>query len=405
MRPGTAARSIETQPSGRSDERYAFAFGAVGLLPRLYRRFHLDGDSPRLLRRRLLVLTAFAWVPLLALTVIEKRAWSGVTVPFLRDIDAQTRLLIVLPLLIAGETIARQRVPQAVGQFVDRGMIPHAMRARFDAAIESALRTSRSIWADVLMLALVYGVRVMIDWRQTAAVGVDAWNRQPAGHSLPLAGWWFLFVSLPLVQLLFVRWYFGLLVWGRFLWQVSRLDLVLVPTHPDRCAGLEFLSELSEAFAPFLFARSAQLAGTIAGGVVYGGMTLANYEIELVMVPLLALLLVLGPGFAFAGRLWNARRLGLIEYGMLGQRYVRAFESKWLRGERAAGEPLLGTADVQSLADLRNSYEIVERMRVVPITRDTILRLCVVLLLPFGPLPITALSPAELIQRLVKAFF
>src|SRR6516165_8566405 len=120
MRPGTAARSIETQPSGRSDERYAFAFGAVGLLPRLYRRFHLDGDSPRLLRRRLLVLTAFAWVPLLALTVIEKRAWSGVTVPFLRDIDAQTRLLIVLPLLIAGETIARQRVPQAVGQFVDR---------------------------------------------------------------------------------------------------------------------------------------------------------------------------------------------------------------------------------------------------------------------------------------------
>jgi hypothetical protein len=49
-----------------------------------------------------------------------------------------------------------------------------------------------------------------------------------------LAGWWLGCVSLPLVQFILLRWYFRLLIWTRFLWQVSRIDLRLVAIHPDR---------------------------------------------------------------------------------------------------------------------------------------------------------------------------
>jgi hypothetical protein len=37
-------------------------------------------------------------------------------------------------------------------------------------------------------------------------------------------------VSLPVFQFLLLRWYFRLVIWARFLWQVSRLKLALVPT-------------------------------------------------------------------------------------------------------------------------------------------------------------------------------
>ena len=48
---------------------------------------------------------------------------------------------------------------------------------------------------------------------------------------------------------------------------------------------------------------------------------------------------------------------------MLAARYAREFDRKWLRGGAPADEPLLGSGDIQSLADLGNSYEVVKEMQ------------------------------------------
>ena len=71
------------------------------------------------------------------------------------------------------------------------------------------------------------------------------------------------------------------------------------------------------------------------------------------------LCLVFGPLLVFAPQLAQAKRTGLREYGTLAERYVREFDAKWLRGGAPAGEPLVGSADIQSLADLGNSFEVV----------------------------------------------
>jgi hypothetical protein len=80
----------------------------------------------------------------------------------------------------------------------------------------------------------------------------------------------------------------------------------------------------------------------------------------------------------------------------LGQRYVREFNQKWVRGGAPSGEPLVGSADIQSLADLGNSFEIVQRMRLVPFTKETILMLAVVTLAPVAPLALTMILLEEL---------
>jgi hypothetical protein len=83
----------------------------------------------------------------------------------------------------------------------------------------------------------------------------------------------------------------------------------------------------------------------------------------------------LGPLLVFAPQLAQAKRKGMREYGTLAERYVREFDAKWLLGGAPADEPFVGTGDIQSLADLGNACEVVQSMRIAPITKDAILRL------------------------------
>ena len=107
----------------------------------------------------------------------------------------------------------------------------------------------------------------------------------------------------------------------------------------------------------------------------------------------------------FAGQLARAKRAGLGEYGVLAQRYVREFDTKWVRGARDPGEPLMGSADIQSLADLANSFEVIRTMRMVPFSKETVFQLGVVTLAPLLPLTLTMISLEELLKRLLNAVF
>jgi hypothetical protein len=209
-------------------------------------------------------------------------------------------------------------------------------------------------------------------------------------------------VSIPLFQFLLFRWYFRIFIWIRFLAQVSRCRLKLVPTHPDRAGGLGFLANISVGFAPLLAAHGALVAGFIANRVFFQGATLPDFKFELAAVLLFLLLIVLGPLLLFVPHLATARRVGLREYGTLAGRYVREFDDKWLRGGAPSGEPLIGSADIQSLADLANSFEVVRSMSMVPFTKNTVVQLAVITLLPVAPLVLTMISLDELVKRLLQ---
>jgi hypothetical protein len=392
---------------GRVQDPYDFSVVLGGPLYQIVRRAHLSGDAFELLRRRIVVISLFAWLPLLILSVLGGRAWGdAVTVPFLLDIEVHTRFLLALPLLIVAELVVHQRMRPVVRQFLERDLIPPASRARFNAAVASAQRLRNSVVAEALLIALVY-VMALYVWRRYVALDVATWYAVPAegGRQLFLAGWWFVCVSNPVAQFLLLRWYFRLFVWMRFLWQVARCELNLVPTHPDRVGGLGFLSGTVVAFAPLLVAHGTLLAALIANRIFFRGATLPDFKIEIVVIVTFLLLVVLGPLLLFMPHLAKARRIGLREYGTLAQRYVQEFHEKWIRGGLPPGEPLIGSADIQALADLGNSFEIVRSMRTVPFTRDTVLRLAVITLVPVAPLLLTMVSLEELLKRLLQILF
>jgi hypothetical protein len=381
-----------------------FSLVLGGPLYQLLRRAHISGDALEFAARRVIVICLIAWLPLLALSAAEGLALGGTAVPFLLDLEVHVRFLVVVPFLVGAELVVHRRMRFVVAQFLDRGMIPEAARARFENAVTSAFRLRNSLVAEVLLIALVYGVGISLIWRHYMALPAATWYATPSagGMELTLSGIWFGYVSLPLFQFLLIRWYFRLFIWARFLWQVSRIPLDLIPTHPDRLGGLGFLPVTAYAFVPLAVAHGAMVAGLIASRIFYTGATLVAFKVEIAVIVGFMLCLLFGPLMVFCPQLAAARRNGAREYGTLAQRYVREFDVKWLRGGAGTDEPLVGSADIQSLADLSNSYEVVRSMRIAPVTRDAAIQVAVATLAPIVPLALTMMPAEELLKRLFQ---
>jgi hypothetical protein len=385
-----------------------FSLVLGGPLFQLLRRAHLSDDALLLVRQRVVFIALLAWLPLLLLSALEGHMLGGsVAIPFLLDVEAHVRFLVAMPLLLIAEVVVHRRMRPVVRQFLERNLIPESAMMRFEDAIESAFRLRNSVLAEVLLIAFVYGVGILIIWRQYVALDATTWYATPfaEGSRLSLAGMWYCYVSLPIFQFLLIRWYFRLFIWTRFLWQISHIGLNLVPTHPDRVGGLGFLASTVFAFTVLAVAHGALVAGQIANRVFFVGATLPDFKAEIAVVLILMLCAVLGPLLVFAPQLAQAKRKGLREYGTLAQRYVREFDRKWLRGGAPADEPFVGSADIQSLADLGNSYEVVRTMRTAPITRDAVVGLAAATLVPIVPLLLTMMPLEELLKKLFAILF
>jgi hypothetical protein len=328
-------------------------------------------------------------------------------VPFLYDIEAHVRFLVALPLLIIAEVEVHRRLPPLLREFTERHLIPEHAKPRFEAAVASAFRWRNSVLPEVLLLAFVYGVGVLVVWRQFWALEIDTWYATPSagGSMLTPAGIWYGYVSVPIVQFLLLRWYWHLLVWARLLWQVSRIDLRLLPAHPDRAGGLEFLASAGYAFAMLAMAHGALTAGQIASRIFFAGATLPHFANAIAVVVLFMLCIIFVPLLAYVPQLAAAKQTGLRMYGTLAERYVRGFDAKWLGERMPVDEPLVGSADIQSLADLSNSYAVVQSMRFAPITPEAILRLAAVTLAPILPLMLTLVPLNELVKMLFEIVF
>jgi hypothetical protein len=388
-------------------ESPGFSLVLGGPLYQLFRRTHVSGNALELLHRRILAFWLVTWLPLFCLSVLSGHALGdAIKIPFLRDLEAQVRFLVALPVLIAAELIIHLRIRPVVSRFVERRIVIPEDLPEFQAAIDSAIRLRNSVSLEVGLLILVWTVGIWL-WHSQIALGTSSWYAilEGAHWHLTAPGYWYAFVSIPIFQFILLRWYLRLLIWFRFLWRVSRLNLRLTSTHPDRAGGLAFLGKSSYAFGPFLFAQGAMLAGLIASRVLYQGESLLAFKMEAAGLVGFFVLFILGPLVMFTPQLSQAKRRGLGEYGLLASRYVQVFEEKWVRGEEAEGDELLGSGDIQSLADLGNSYAVVREMRVVPFGLEDIARLAVATAAPLLPLGLTIFSLEELIVRLVKIVF
>jgi hypothetical protein len=382
-----------------------FSLVLGGPLYQLFRRTHLSGPALELLRRRVVFFFLLCWVPLAVLSAVEGDLLGGPKFSFLHDIETHVRFLISLPVLLLGELVVHRRLRSAVKHFIDRHIVSPEELPKFHAAIDSAIRIRNSVIAEVALLVLVFTGGIWI-WRNEVALDVASWYALPRGGQMHLtwAGSWFAFVSVPIFQFILLRWYMRMLIWFLFLLRVSHLRLQLLPSNPDRAGGIGFLGGSTFAFAPFLFAQGALLAGQIASRIFYTGQSLLSFKLAILGFVCFFVTVILAPLLVFTPQLWDAKLDGREKFGSFAEQYVRDFGQKWLP-RRANDEQLLGSADIQSLADLGNSYEVVREMRAVPFSTEDVVWLLVASVVPMLPLLLTIMPLDQLVTEGIKMIF
>ena len=364
-----------------------FPFLETGPAYRLFERM------PMAPARRVVLLVALAWLPLALLSRLTPE--SALTVTFFADLVVQIRLLLALPIYLLCVPFIERGIQLCVSEFVVCDIVTE--RDSYAAILRSTQRLLDSKLVDAILLLAAF-VRSFAYFRLHPG---SSWlGMHPATSPTP-AGWWFAIVSLPLIYYVACWWLWRVFVWIYFLSRVARLKLNLIATHPDRAGGMGFISATQMRFAYLASGSNAVISADIAMLILVRGDRLEDFQILIPMIIVVHVGLIIAPLFFFSNQLVTCARIGKRLYGRLATEYVRDFQGKWMAGKNA-GEPLLGTADIQSLADLANSHDVVSGMRMVPLKRFDLIQTVAIVAAPFVPLLLTIVPAKELLKLVLS---
>jgi hypothetical protein len=359
-------------------------------------------------RRRVVAAILIGWVPLVLLAAVQGHALGPIPrEAVLFDVAAFTRYVITVPLLLAAELVCLPVLAGIVRRFKEGGFVREADRERYDAAIASTRRLLNARAPAVAMLLLAYAQVLAASQTLLKEIG-KTWGTEAVGDALTLtpAGWWLALVSYPLYLLVFYGWLWRLFLWARLLKQISRLDLKLLPTHPDKVGGLGFVTRSLQVLSLVAFALGCTPAGAIANLVLFDGRNALDFKIPVLAFAVLVVFLLAGPLALLFPTLWRARLRGRLEYSMLAWSVGRRLHEKWVDGEKSQADPsALEVPDFSATTDL---YQVVDRsqeMRALPFDIQKLSRVAAASLLPFVPVLLTQVPAKQILETLAKLVF
>ena len=357
-------------------------------------------DEPRVVRRALFA-AAIAWTPLAILAIVQTILFAdGSAGWFARDIAVHARYLIAVPALIFAETDCIPRLEHIVRQFVDTGLIANDDLPRYRRAVASTRRLLDSSHGDVIAVIAAYVTVIGLASYITPAL-VSKWQLS-APHHFSLAGWWHSFISLPLLLIFFFGWLWRVVLWGRFLFLVSRMDLQLLPSHPDKVGGLRFVTTSLRGFRLISLGLGAVAAGAVADRVVYHGENLLRFRGLMIGLGIVILILFAGPLTVFVARLRQTRRHGVFTYGLLANQLGREFEAKWLSASAQVTPEVLEQPDFSATTDFYGIAANVYEMRDFPFTLRDLIGPLLPALLPFVVVALFTIPPQVVIDSTIK---
>jgi hypothetical protein len=339
--------------------------------------------------RRALILAAVTWLPIAVWALWRGQALAGsVDEPLLSHFGIPVRCLLAIPLLVAAEAVSHGVTTRLLPQFVNAGLVVGTERERFRAVLRGVARLRDQTLPWVAIAGLVFAVLVVAP--APAADHELRWAEETAG-SFGFGAFWFRWVLRPIFTTLLLAWLWRLGLAFVLCARLSRLDLALVPTHPDRAGGLGFLESLPMAFSPVVFAISASLASRWAHDVMYHDVHVAALRMPMITLALVLLLLFLGPLLAWQRPLAAAKRRAELEYGALVAEHGRLVRRRWIERAPVADDAILSAPEIGPVADTLSLYEAARKMRTIPIGRRSLLAV----LLP-AAIPLVAVLAIEI---------
>jgi hypothetical protein len=328
---------------------------------------------------------------------------------FLLDFATYARFFVAIPLLVIAERLIGERLTVAGRQFVCDALVQENDYPAFERAITRLAQRRESVVATLVIVALAALGAWTLTYESATGVSTGGWQSVilPEGHTshYSFAALWNHLVALPVLLFLWYGWLWRLVFWTLFLRDVARLHLRLVPAHADGAGGLGFLEMAHTSFGILAFAVGSVLSAQAAFQIVYEGARINVFQTPVIVVLVVMLILFLGPLLIFTPVMAQTRRDALRSYGSLMTRYNTSFQEKWIDSRGPQDEQLLGSSDIQSLADLSSSLRFVADMGLTPFGRRAVLLLTLATVLPGLPLLLLVFPIRDIIDALAKVVF
>jgi hypothetical protein len=352
--------------------------------------------------RRALLFAAITWIPIMVWAVATGHLGPPVEgESLLRHLGVHVRCLLGIPLLILSEPLADRVIGTIIGHFMTSGIVREHDRPRFDDLIRSVerLRDSKLVWLVILGLAVVSAVIA-----RKAGIGEDAdalvWG---ADHStLDFGGSWALLVVRPLFLFMLLGWLWRLILTWILFRRLSRLDLELVPSHPDRVGGLGFIRLHSVAFSLVVLAVSSVACVSFAHQMLAHDVKVAQLEPAMILLVVLLSVLFVLPLTAFSSRLRRVSLRAHFEYGALAGRHVRGLHQRWVEG-KTLEDDILSAPEIGPAADVQTLHGMATSMKMVPIGKLQIGAIVLPAALPALVVLSLEVPVADLLIKLLKA--
>lgn len=343
------------------DDNWRRFFAALGLGSRV----------PFRLVKRALVLMFVTYVPMAALALAQG-LHDTVATPtnFFADFAAYAQFLLALPLYIIAEPVIDASTRDAAKQFLASGIVSRTDVPAVYRVHATVARARKALWPDLLCIALAYVFSLVILIPQFGPDPLPTWHVQGGENSrwMTAAGVWAFFVSIPLLNYIWLRLICKIVLWIYYLYRLTRQHLDLHPMHADTTGGIGFISETQGRYALFILAFGI---GNVAAPVGYQ-VAVLNYDLSilpvwgpLVLFGLGAPLLFTLPLLMFTKQLYRSKKRALAAYRARVTEQSRRVEERWLFA--ADREP--APQDARELAELETLgtiYTRIERMRIIP---------------------------------------
>jgi hypothetical protein len=352
------------------------------------------------LGRRIIFAIAIGWIPLLLITLFLNRSEL---LGLLRNYPVNSRMLIAVPVLLIGQTVMESCFRTIASQLRETNIVAPRDAGRFDAVIARLLRLRDSPVPELIIVLLAYGY-VFLMFKAKLAGG-PSWATYYLGAAphLSATGWYYVLVSQLMYQFLIGLSLWKWLLWSMFLFRLSRMNLQLVPTHPDHHGGLGFLSLSLTGFIPLAFATSIAAGAHWREAILRHRAHVSDFKLEAAALLILVIAIAVGPLLFFLPRLGQLRRKGLLQYGRLGQLQSMEFESKWIKLCAGHEQEFLFAPEISTLTDFASSYENIKKMQPFPVEKGGLLMLALAVMIPLLPALLAEIPFAVVIKNLLQA--
>jgi len=388
------------ETSQKAEENFSFLEG--GLFRKAQIKLGLSNSQGKLALMGL----CFAWLPLVILTAIEGTIFSGVDTPLLQDVAMNARLLIALPMLIAIRNIITIKTT-AVTKYLSNSLLDEETR---DSMLNFTLPRIRklacsSVTELILILIVVSFVLGLFKSGviSNLAGSETSWKFIGPAQSgtVSLAGKWAVFVAIPFFQFLLLQWFWRYLMWMLLMFRFAKAPMKLLPTHADRAGGLGIIILAQRTFNTIFIACSIVISSQLMVFISRNEESISTVRIEVIGFVIFCLILLILPLVFFAGKLVRTKQLGLLHMSKLSVELSSTFEKQWLNDIPLEKRIEDQHVDPSMAFDYASMYDLLQQLRIIPVTLRDVASMAIMLLIPFLPILFIYYSAAEVMQKLV----